>query len=177
MKWLRSVIFGLCLIPVVCLGQTIQFWKFGSASDSANQGLAKWVDQWNKENPDKQVQIRFFPFGEYMDGTLLTTAFASGSGPDIFWASPGTFLQYAKGGVLADISDLFTPEAKQDFSQASIDAITIDGKQYAMPFDRSLSPCSTIQSFCKRLGSRFQRRGTSCWPPPKNLKRPIWFRL
>jgi multiple sugar transport system substrate-binding protein len=136
MKWLKSVIFGLCLIPVICLGQTIQFWKFGSASDSANQGLAKWVDQWNKENPGKQVQIRFFPFGEYMDGTLLTTAFASGSGPDIFWASRGTFLQYAKGGVLADISDLLTPEAKQDFSQASIDAITVDGKQYAMPFEQ-----------------------------------------
>ena len=117
-------------------GQTIQFWKFGSASDSANQGLAKWVEQWNKENPGKQVQIRFFPFGEYMDGTLLTTAFASGTGPDIFWASPGTFLRYAKGGVLADISDLFTPEAKQDFSPASIEAITVDGKQYAMPFEQ-----------------------------------------
>jgi len=136
MKWLNSVILSLCLFPAVCLGQAIQFWKFGSASDPANQGLAKWVDQWNKENPNKPVQIRFFPFDEYMNGTLLTTAFASGSGPDIFWASRGTFLQYAKGGVLADISELLTPAAKQDFSQPSIDAITVDGKQYAMPFEQ-----------------------------------------
>ena len=134
--WLKSIIACLCLFPAVCFGQGIQFWKFGSASDSANQGLAKWVDQWNKENPRKPVQIRFFPFDEYMNGTLLTTAFASESGPDIFWASRGTFLQYAKGGVLADLSDLLTGEAKQDFSQPSIDAITVDGKEYAMPFEQ-----------------------------------------
>jgi multiple sugar transport system substrate-binding protein len=136
MKCLKAVVFCLFLLPAICRADGIQFWKFGSSSDPANQGLAKWVEQWNKENPGKQVQIRFFPFDEYMNGTLLTTAFASGSGPDIFWASRGTFLQYAKGAVLADLSDLLTTEAKQDFSQASIEAITVDGKQYAMPFEQ-----------------------------------------
>ena len=136
MKWLKSVTLCLCLFPAICSADGIQFWKFGSASDPANQGLAKWVDQWNKENPGKPVQIRFFPFEEYMSGTLLTTAFASGSGPDIFWASRGTFLQYAKAGVLADVSDLLSAELRQDFSQASIDAITVEGKQYTIPFEQ-----------------------------------------
>jgi multiple sugar transport system substrate-binding protein len=136
MRYLLSLLSALCLLTSGVYAQSIQFWKFGTPTDTANQALSKWVDDWNKENPTKKVQIRFFPFDEYMNGSLLTTAFASGAGPDVFWASPGTFLQYAKSGVLADLSDILTPEVQKDFSTASIDAITVDGKAYAMPFEQ-----------------------------------------
>ena len=41
---------------------------------------------------------------DYINGTKLPTAFASGQGPDIFLISPGDFLRYYNGGVLLDLT-------------------------------------------------------------------------
>lgn len=116
--------------------QPMQFWKFGTPEDLANQALLRWVDEWNQANPDKAVEMRFFPFGEYASGPVLATAFASGSGPDIFWASPGTFLQYARSGIAADLSSIFTPELREDMLPAAVAAVTVNGKPHAMPFEQ-----------------------------------------
>ncbi len=138
MKKLRVLL--VTLIAAVLFGaasaKTMEFWKFGAAEDLANQALLAWVGEWNEANPDSQVELRLFPFGEYSAGTVLTTAFASGSGPDVFWASPGTFLQYAMNGVLADLSSIFTDELRADLLPLAVQAVTVDGIPYAMPFEQ-----------------------------------------
>ncbi|MEX2540774.1 MAG: extracellular solute-binding protein [Trueperaceae bacterium] len=116
--------------------QPLQFWKFGTAEEPANQALSQWVEQWNELNPDAQFEARYFPFGEYAGGPVLTTAFASGTGPDVFWASPGTFMQFAQGGVAADLSDLFTEELRADLLPAAVDAVSVGGVPYSMPFEQ-----------------------------------------
>lgn len=138
MKTLRVLLVTLTALALLgaASAQTMEFWKFGTAEELANQALLAWVDEWNQANPDNQVEMRFFPFGEYSAGTVLTTAFASGSGPDVFWASPGTFLQYARSGVLADLSSIFTDELRADLLPASVEAVTVDGVPYAMPFEQ-----------------------------------------
>ncbi|WP_019586186.1 ABC transporter substrate-binding protein [Deinococcus apachensis] len=114
---------------------TLQFWKFGQPEETANKTLQKWVNDWNKQNPDTQVQFKLFPFNDYT-GPVLTTAFASGSGPDVFWASPGTFLQYVSSGIAADLSSIFTPELRKDLLPAALQAVSVNGKPYAMPFEQ-----------------------------------------
>lgn len=138
MKKLRAVLVIALLGALISAAsaQTMQFWKFGGEEEAANQTLARWVGEWNEIHPDTPVEIRFIPFGEYSAGTVLTTAFAAGAGPDVFWASPGNFLQYAQSGVLADLSDLFTDEVVADLLPLAVEAVKVDGIPYAMPFEQ-----------------------------------------
>ncbi|GMA15325.1 sugar ABC transporter substrate-binding protein (plasmid) [Deinococcus metallilatus] len=134
----KKVLFALAaslLLASSAQAATLQFWKFGTPEETANKALQGWVDQWNKENPDTQVALKLFPFNDYT-GPVLTTAFASGSGPDVFWASPGTFLQYVSSGVAADLSSIFTPALRADLLPAAVQAVTVNGKPYAMPFEQ-----------------------------------------
>ncbi len=126
----------LPLLFSLCTAQTLDFWAFGSASETENTLFQSWVDTWNEQHPDTPVELTLYPTAEYVSGPVLTTAFASGTAPDIFLISPGKFLQYAESGAAADLSDLFTPELREDLLPAALEAITVDGVPYAMPFEQ-----------------------------------------
>jgi multiple sugar transport system substrate-binding protein len=117
------------------LAQPLQFWKFGTPEETANITLQSWIDEWNEANPDTLVEARFIPWADYT-GPTLTTAFAAGTGPDVFWVSPGLFMQYVESGIAADLSDLFTPELREDLLPAAVEAVTVDGIPRAMPFEQ-----------------------------------------
>ena len=127
--------FGVLAWASGALAQPLQFWKFGTAEETANIVLQSWIDEWNESNPDTQVEARFIPWADYT-GPTLTTAFAAGTGPDVFWVSPGLFMQYVSNGIAADLSDVFTPELRDDLLPAAVDAVTVDGVPYAMPFEQ-----------------------------------------
>ena len=70
-----------------------------------------------------------------MDGTKLPTAFASGSGPDLFIISPGDFLRYYNGGVLLDLTPFMEQAARDDFFPSVIANRMVDGKIYGLPYE------------------------------------------
>lgn len=110
---------------------TLQWWKF--AADHDDGAIRRAVGRWNKQNPDIQVNFQTFPVSDY-EGTKLTTAFASGTGPDMFWISAGAFLDYVNSGVAQPVDDLFK-DVRGQYLQAAIDAVTVNGKIYAIPFE------------------------------------------
>ena len=116
--------------------EVIKLWKFGSTNREENQTLLRWLNRWNAENPDKKVEAAFFDYRDYEQGRVLTTAFASGNAPDLFWTAPGQFLQFVKCGFAADLSDLFTPEFRDDLTQVAIDGVSFEGKPFAVPFEQ-----------------------------------------
>jgi multiple sugar transport system substrate-binding protein len=112
---------------------TLNYWKF---DDTADKVIKPIIKQWNAENPDVQVKLSTFPFDDYTNGTKLTTAFASGKGPDIFWTSASTMLDFVTNGIAADLGDVIG-SAKPKFSKASMEAVTVAGKIRALPFEQS----------------------------------------
>ncbi|MBB5786303.1 ABC transporter substrate-binding protein [Jiangella mangrovi] len=110
-------------------GGPIQFWKFVAEGDDPQIEAA--IERWNAENADMQVEFQTFPFADYT-GTKLTTAFAAGNGPDVFWISPGAFLNYVNTGVSAPVDDLVD---KGGYNPASVAAVTVDGAMQALPFE------------------------------------------
>jgi multiple sugar transport system substrate-binding protein len=112
---------------------TLQYWKF---DDTADRVIRPMIKQWNAANPDVQVKLSTFPFDDYTNGTKLTTAFASGKGPDVFWTSASTMLDFVTNGIAADIGDVIG-SAKSKFSKASMEAVTVAGKIRALPFEQS----------------------------------------
>ncbi|HWT92158.1 MAG TPA: sugar ABC transporter substrate-binding protein [Solirubrobacteraceae bacterium] len=111
-------------------GGTMQFWKFASENDDPI--IKGAVDRWNKENPDSKVDFQTFPPDQY-SGTKLTTAFAAKKGPDVFWISPGAFINYVNNGVAEPVDDLID---KSTYNPASVTAVSVDGKMYSLPFEQ-----------------------------------------
>lgn len=121
-------------------GGTLKFWNFYSpqrSPDPAVQAQSKWfadmVDAWNATHPTK-IELVFVPQPTYLNGAKLPTAFAAGTGPDIFLVSPGDFLRYANGGVLVDLTDRMEPEAIEDFG-SNLDSRRIGDRVYALPME------------------------------------------
>jgi len=108
---------------------TLQFWKFAAEND--DPVIRDAVKRWNDAHPDIQVNFQTFPPDQY-HGTKLTTAFAAKRGPDIFWISPGAFINYVNNGVAAPVDDIVDKSA---YIPASIAAVSVKGKMYALPFE------------------------------------------
>jgi multiple sugar transport system substrate-binding protein len=109
---------------------TLHFWKFVAEND--DPVIKDAVKRWNKANPKIQVVLETFPPDQY-SGTKLTTAFAGGKGPDVFWMSPGNFINYVNNGVAAPVDDIVD---KASYNKAAVAAVSNDGKMYSLPFEQ-----------------------------------------
>src|SRR5215212_689530 len=115
----------------------LKFWQFyapGGDVPAQSKWFENTVDAWNKKN-ETQIKLEYIPVTEYLSGSKLATAFASGQGPDIFIISPGDFLRYYNGGVLADLTPHIEDAAKADFPESVIANRMVDGKIYGIPME------------------------------------------
>jgi multiple sugar transport system substrate-binding protein len=121
-------------------GGTLKFWNFYAPQDSPDPAVraqAKWfentVAQWNATHAAK-IELIYVPTAVYDGSAKLPTAFATGEGPDIFLLSPGDFLRYQNGGVLADLTPHLDKGVVEDFGSA-LNSRMVDGKVYALPME------------------------------------------
>lgn len=117
--------------------KTLDFWQFyapGGQVKSQVDWFTKMTDDWNKNN-DTKIKLDYIPNSDYVNGSKLSTAFASGQGPDIFLISPGDFLRYYNGGVLLDLTPFMSKEAQADFPEGVIASRKVDGKIYGLPME------------------------------------------
>jgi multiple sugar transport system substrate-binding protein len=91
------------------------------------------VAKWNATHRAK-IELVYTPPQIYQNGSKLPTAFAAGEGPDIFLLSPGDFLRYYNGGVLADLTPHMDKAVIADYG-TSLASRTVDGKVYALPME------------------------------------------
>jgi multiple sugar transport system substrate-binding protein len=135
--------FGPSALPLIgwrgaaAQGKTLSFWQFyapGGTVATQTKWFEDTVKAWNDQNETK-VELVYVPVQDYLGGTKLPTAFASGQGPDIFIISPGDFLRYYNGGVLADLTPHMDKAAQDDFFPDVIASRVVDGKIYGLPME------------------------------------------
>jgi multiple sugar transport system substrate-binding protein len=117
--------------------QTLDFWNFyapGGDVKTQVDWFNKMAADWNAKSEIK-VQLDYVPSADYVGGSKLSTAFASGQGPDIFLISPGDFLRYYNGGVLEDLTPYITADAQADFPEGVIASRKVDNKIYGIPME------------------------------------------
>ncbi|MFD7707222.1 ABC transporter substrate-binding protein [Streptomyces sp. NPDC059785] len=121
-------------------GGRLQFWNFYGpqrSPDPAINAQSRWfvdtVDKWNATHRPR-IDLVHLPQPTYLNGFKLPSAFATGAGPDIFLLSPGDFLRYYNGGVLADLGAHMERAAVDDFG-SSLDSRTVGGRIYALPME------------------------------------------
>jgi len=146
--------------------KTLSFWQFYAPNGISNL-QSKWfvdcVAAWNATH-DVKIDLQYVPNNDYMNGSKLQTAFASGKGPDIFIISPGDFLRYANGGVLTELTPYMEEEAKKDFFPNVMETRMVDGKIYGLPME--VEPMAmyysvkAFQDFRRRIS---RKHGINTW--------------
>lgn len=111
---------------------TLEFWSFYQGSEG--EFVEKWVDDYNASHDDVQINHTVVSQSDYTT-TLIPTALANGSAPDILYVEPSTFTKYAESGALADLDSYYTDELKADILPAVLDSATYDGKLLALPME------------------------------------------
>ena len=117
--------------------KSLSFWQFyspGGGVATQDKWFQDMVNSWNSSH-DIKVELLYVPNQDYMNGSKLQTAFASGQGPDIFIISPGDFLRYYNGGVLMELSQYMEDAAKKDFFDNVMETREVDGKIYGLPME------------------------------------------
>ena len=145
---------------------TLHFWNFYAPDGEVKTQVDWWMkmaDDWNAQSETK-VQLDYIV--DYMNGTTLSTSFASGQGPDIFLISPGDFLRYYNGGVLLDLTPLHRrPRRRPTSPKASSPRARSTARSMACPWSSSRWPSTTRSRPSRMPGSTrttCPRPGTSC---------------
>jgi multiple sugar transport system substrate-binding protein len=112
------------------------------------------VAEFEKANPDIKVQYDVIPFGEY--GQKLLTAFASGSGPDVFMNSNLLVAQYQSARILAPVDTAALGYADEkaltSLYLTGFDGIRFQGKIYGLPIEVSNWVCYVNNTIWKDAG-------------------------
>jgi multiple sugar transport system substrate-binding protein len=109
---------------------TLEFWSFYQGSEG--DFVETWVEDYNASHKDVQINHKVVSQTEYTT-TLIPTALANGTAPDILYVEPSTFTKYAKSGALADLSTYYTASLKEDILPAVLESVTYEGKELALP--------------------------------------------
>lgn len=133
---------GLTGLPFVNRGaaqaadaKTLNFWNFyapGGQVKAQADWFVKMANDWNANN-DAKVELDYIV--DYVNGSKLSTSFASGQGPDLFLISPGDFLRYYNGGALLDLTPYIDAEVAKDFPDPVMGTRKVDGKIYGIPME------------------------------------------
>jgi multiple sugar transport system substrate-binding protein len=104
-----------------------------NASDPAPR--AAWqavVDRFAKENPDVKVELNVYDHESYKKAIRN---WLTGSPPDVvFWFAGERMRQLSRPGLLTDVSDLFTREAKAELHPSALELVSDRGRQYGVPY-------------------------------------------
>jgi len=106
-----------------------------SASGDQEETLRKMIAVFEEKNPDIQIDVQLTGYNDYF--TRLATQIAGGNAPDVFEMNMENFLAYMLRDACADLSGLGIQA--DNYAAATLDAVSNDGKLYAVPM--SFSTC------------------------------------
>jgi multiple sugar transport system substrate-binding protein len=104
-----------------------------NASDPAPR--AAWdeaIQRFRAENPDIEVRLNVFDHESYKKAirNWLTSA-----PPDVvFWFAGTRMRRFAELSLFLDVSGLFTAGVKGELDPAAVDLVTLNGRQYGIPY-------------------------------------------
>ncbi|MGV8855242.1 MAG: extracellular solute-binding protein [Devosia sp.] len=122
---------GAMLVAAPSFAQELSFWSWRQEDKAA---YAQFIDTFEAANPGITVKFETFDAANY--NTILSTALAGGSGPDLMMVRAyGGLENVAKAGYLEPLSTETVP-ALADFAAPAVAAESMrsDGTIYAVPF-------------------------------------------
>lgn len=168
-RCLLASLLAVCgaLLPAwVMAKESLMLWHAYRGQE--RQALEQLLDQFNRQQTEIEVQSKAVPFFAY--GDRLTNALPLGRGPDLFIYAQDLLGQWvARGQTVRPLDELISADQRQKFVPLTLEAMTLDGKLYGVPFDfkgiamiynRKLvkQPPQTTQELLA-LAQKFQQQG------------------
>ncbi|CDM63207.1 MULTISPECIES: ABC transporter substrate-binding protein [Rhizobium] len=96
--------------------------------------ITSLINKFNADNPDVHVTVTTVEWPGY---DQLTAQFAAGDPPDIVTVHQSVLADYQSKGLLMPLDDVMKSVgvASTDFTDASLNGVTKDGKIYGLPID------------------------------------------
>jgi ABC-type glycerol-3-phosphate transport system substrate-binding protein len=107
---------------------TLRFWM--QQDNLLVEAMQKLIDSFEEAHPNIDVQLDSFPFAEYHQ--KVSTAFAGGDAPDVFWMDVRT-ASFAQQGALLPLDDFITQENRDDYLPSAWRETMYEGKTYGVP--------------------------------------------
>lgn len=126
------------------------FWSLFAGGDG--EYMDEIISDYNGTDPSQQVQSVMLVWADYY--TKLTTAVATGNGPDIGVSHISKLPELVDKGVVQPIDD-YAEAAGIDWSQypdSSLEGITFDGEHYALPLDTHAEIMYVNKDFMEEAG-------------------------
>ncbi len=112
-------------------GTHLNMWSF---VELHNTFYADMLERWNKENPDRQIQITFttYPFADMHNKLIMALQTGQGA-PDLCDVEIGQFPNFLQGDIqLYPLNDAMKPY-QGDLVQSRLDVYSKDGNYYGAP--------------------------------------------
>ena len=139
----KTVALFLALVMVMTLSVsalaepvTITYAHFSGAG-AQEETLKKMIAVFEEKNPDIKVDLQITGYDDYF--TKLATTVGGGNAPDVFEMNMENYLAYMLRGACADLTGLINND---NYSAGTLEAVSSDGKLYAVPM--SFSTCVLI---------------------------------
>ena len=138
MKKLIALVLSLVLIltavyTAVADPVTITYAHFSGAG-AQEETLKKMIEAFEAKNPDIKVDLQITGFDDYF--TKLATTVGGNNATDCFEMNMENYLAYMLRGACADLTGLVDTA---NYSEGTLNAVSSDGKLYAVPM--SFSTC------------------------------------
>ncbi|CAH0121783.1 hypothetical protein PAE9249_04317 [Paenibacillus sp. CECT 9249] len=127
----------------------LQFWDMHTEAEQ--KFFEDLVKEYNESQDAVQIEYSTYNQADYT-ATKLPIAFSGGNGPDIYMISPGDFMKFANSGYLADLAPYFPEGSREDFLPSALDAVTVDGKVLALPYEMELLGLYYNEDMLKQAG-------------------------
>jgi multiple sugar transport system substrate-binding protein len=125
--------FSCVLVLAAGPAATNQLTINSNASDPAPR--AAWeaiVGQFAKANPDISVTLNVFDHESYK--RAIRNWLTSASPDVVFWFAGNRMRQFARPGLLEDVSSLFSDAVREHFDPHTIDLVSLDDRQFGIPY-------------------------------------------
>src|SRR5436190_17884481 len=127
---------GLVLACMLALaGQASARTLIINANTSDLAPRAAWeaaVTAFQRQNPGLEIRFNIYDHESYKKSIRN---WLTGAAPDVvFWFAGNRMRELVSRNLFADVSDLFGSEAQASISRAGIDLVSVDGRQYGVPY-------------------------------------------
>ncbi|MDO5548452.1 MAG: ABC transporter substrate-binding protein [Eubacteriales bacterium] len=109
--------------------KTITLWH--TLADSEQDTFSKYVDEFNAQSDDVQVEMVYMPQDEFL--TQVAVGNLSSELGDILRVDNPDTIGFASSGVLADITDYYNNWDEASYLEGPLESATYDGKIYGVP--------------------------------------------
>ncbi|MGL4338027.1 MAG: ABC transporter substrate-binding protein [Turicibacter sp.] len=131
----------------------ITFWNFpnfATIDDTPGKYEEEMIAAFEAKNPNIKVKLEMISFN---DGPAkINTAIETKTAPDVVYDAPGRVITWAKNGVLAPITDLFTSEIEADMDPSVLSASKHGSDYYLYPINTAPFMMAFNKTMLEELG-------------------------